>query len=204
LSVPWIRLFGNLTISQAFDIDFVSAITFADSFNSPASSANPRGTAKTPIIAGALSGACIAIAWMVAIVWFCLRRRKLSARIGHILVEESSTNPFNTPSNPAMINEVAPVTRPDSSDYTVYTDNNDNDTIHMGVIRRRGANNENLQFNQEMHHSNQQIERFGEPETRPNPKAPTSTTWSDITLPIAPKRLQELAASRARISDRPR
>lgn len=55
------------------DIDYIDIL---QSSSSSASQSNPNGKALTPIIAGTVCGVVIGLAWLIAAVWWFVRRRK--------------------------------------------------------------------------------------------------------------------------------
>jgi len=120
----------NMQDGQSLDVDFVSSVTFADSISAPASSSNPRGTAKTPVIAGTISGVCIAIAWTIALIWFWLRRKKRRARTGNLL--DDGPDAYIIPPDPAVLNGVA-----QPGEYRQTSDSNNN--MSMGPVSSKRA-----------------------------------------------------------------
>ncbi|KAF8749717.1 hypothetical protein RHS01_09902 [Rhizoctonia solani] len=65
----------NTNGGKYLDVDYVQVL---QSSASEASESNPGGKAKTPIIAGTVCGVVIGLAWIIAAVWWFMRRRKRS------------------------------------------------------------------------------------------------------------------------------
>ncbi|QRW23881.1 hypothetical protein RhiXN_10205 [Rhizoctonia solani] len=63
----------NTNGGKYLDVDYVQVL---QSSASEASESNPGGKAKTPIIAGTVCGVVIGLAWIIAAVWWFMRRRK--------------------------------------------------------------------------------------------------------------------------------
>lgn len=70
----------NLQDGLALDLDFVTTVTFADSPPAPAGSPPSQVKSKTPIIAGVVSGVCIALLWIAALTWFYIHRKRRRSR----------------------------------------------------------------------------------------------------------------------------
>lgn len=64
------------------------------SASNEASATNPGGKARTPIIAGTICGVVIGLAWLIATVWYFMRRRKRQSNVDLINTE---TKPYNSP-----------------------------------------------------------------------------------------------------------
>ncbi|QRV82730.1 transmembrane protein [Ceratobasidium sp. AG-Ba] len=63
----------NTQSGAYLDIDYIDII---QSSSSEASQSNPDGKALTPIIAGTVCGVVIGLAWIIAAVWWFMKRRK--------------------------------------------------------------------------------------------------------------------------------
>lgn len=102
-------LFIDNNSVQELDLDFVTVNKFADNSVAPASPPNPRGKAKTPIIAGAASGAFIAVAWIIALLYFYARRHKRRQKADAALLgrDGRDTERYIIPPDPAVMNGVA-------------------------------------------------------------------------------------------------
>lgn len=96
-------------VLQELDLDFVTVNKFADNSVAPPSPSNPHGKAKTPIIAGAASGACIAVAWIIALIYFYARRHKRRQKVDAALLGRGGgdAEQYIIPPDPAVMNGIA-------------------------------------------------------------------------------------------------
>ncbi|KAG9080906.1 hypothetical protein FRC06_006006 [Ceratobasidium sp. 370] len=73
------------------DIDYINILQTT----SDASTSNPGGKAKTPIIAGVICAVVIGLAWLIAAVWWLMRRKKRRSESADLLNQESK--PYDVP-----------------------------------------------------------------------------------------------------------
>ena len=82
----------NTEGGKYLDVDYIDVV---QSSSSEASQDNPGGKAKTPIIAGTICGVVIGAAWLIALVWWLMRRRKRNSEPADLLGAEAK--PYDAP-----------------------------------------------------------------------------------------------------------
>ncbi|CAE6437706.1 unnamed protein product [Rhizoctonia solani] len=83
----------NTQDGRYLDVDYIQILQ--SSATNEASQSNPGGHAKTPIIAGTVCGVVIGLAWIIAAVWWFMKRRKRRADGADLLNAESK--PYDAP-----------------------------------------------------------------------------------------------------------
>ncbi|KAJ1300306.1 hypothetical protein OPQ81_005128 [Rhizoctonia solani] len=64
----------NTQNGKYLDVDYIQVLQSSSS--NEASASNPSGKAKTPIIAGTVCGVVVGLAWIIAAVWWFMKRRR--------------------------------------------------------------------------------------------------------------------------------
>jgi len=93
-------------ICQTLYLDYVQVLAFDDNIGStpgPSGSPNGPGKSKTPVIVGSVLGACIFLLWILALLWYYLRRRRRGAFSANLLDKDSDA-PHVITADPEIVN----------------------------------------------------------------------------------------------------